>query len=435
MERVQKSFRKFQVIWAGQFISILGSGLSSFGLSVWILTATQSTMNFALSFIVKVLPAIFFSPLAGSFADRKNRKAIMILSDTGDAIIKLLFALLYCTNHLHLGAIYVGLFLSSTLNTFQSPAFHASLPEIVPKDKLDRANGMLQIISSVQSLIAPVLAGALYPLVQFGGLLVIDIVTYCVGILTLAFQVIPQPVVENVQLNIRTVLQDFLDAYRYIRQKIGLMNVLLIFAMLNFVANLSFVLLGPLVLSVYSPWEFGLVESIGGLAMIAGSILGSVMPPVQNRVRLIFALLTISGMGLMIMGLSQLWYIIAMGVVVFMIPVPYVNGTFGTLLQTKIDGFILGRVSALLGAFLQVMMPIAYILAGILPDQFFNPLLAEGGAWTQTFLAHVVGVGKTRGTGLIFILCGILIILLCVLGSLSKKTVQLETLNPDVVSE
>lgn len=431
----EKSFRKFSVIWVGQFVSVLGSGLSSFGLSVWILTTTQSTMNFAMTFLVSILPSIFFSPLAGSFADRKNRKRIMVASDTGDALLKLLLLVLWGTRRLNLGAVYVLLFFSSAFNTFQGPAFNASLPEIVPKEKLGRANGMMQVITSVQSMIAPVAAGALYPLLQFGGLLVIDLATYVVGILTLVFQSIPQPFAENKSLRARHVFHDLCEAFCYIRQKVGLLDLILIFAVLNFIANLALVLVGPLVLARYSALEYGFVNSASGLAMVAGSLFAGILPPKKKRIQSILLALTVSGVGLMMMGVSPLWFIIAGGFFVFMLPVPYANGNFGTIIQTKVDGYILGRVSALLTALLRAVSPAAFLAAGFLADRVFNPLLEKGGAWSDSPLAVLVGSGKARGTGLLFVLCGFLLLLVCLFGTLNKRAMNVETRNPDVVKE
>lgn len=433
MENAQKSFRKFTVIWLGQFVSILGSGLSSFGLSVWILTTTKSTMSFAMTFLVNILPSIFFSPLAGSFADRKRRKWIMIASDSCDAMLKIVLAVLWWTDRLHLGAIYAVLFLSSIFNTFQGPAFNASLPEIVPKDKLGRANGMMQVISSVQNMVAPIAAGMLYPVVQFGGLLAIDIATYAVGLLTLVFQHIPQPETSSERLRLKSVFGDLRDAFTYIRKKVGLLDVIAIFAVLNFIANLALVLIGPVVLSGGASVQYGFVNSASGVAMVVGSLLAGIIPPKRNRIKMILLSLTLSGVGLVIMGLSPLWYVLAAGFFVFMLPGPYANGNLGTIIQTKVDGYILGRVSALLSALLRLVMPLAFLSAGYLADHVFNPLLAEGGAWSHSFIAHMIGTGATRGTGLIFILSGVLLILICIFSQWNKKAMQVETRNPDVI--
>lgn len=102
MERShEKNFGNFLIICCGQFMSILGSGISSFGLSVWIFQNTGQATPFALSFLCSILPAILFAPFAGSFADRKNRKRIIMLTDTFDALLKILMAVLLFAGSSH----------------------------------------------------------------------------------------------------------------------------------------------------------------------------------------------------------------------------------------------------------------------------------------------------------------------------------------------
>ena len=129
----QPSFRKFIFIWVGQFLSMLGSNISSFGLSVWLYGETGATTPFAMAFLCSVLPSLLLAPLAGSFADRKNRKAIIMLADTADALLKVALTALLLTETMQIWMVYPLMFLSSTLGTFQSPAFSASIPMIVPE--------------------------------------------------------------------------------------------------------------------------------------------------------------------------------------------------------------------------------------------------------------------------------------------------------------
>ena len=75
---MNEKFKKFMVVWFGQFVSMLGSGISSFGLSLWIFMMTKSATTFAMTFLVQILPGIIFAPFAGSMADRQQRKQIIV---------------------------------------------------------------------------------------------------------------------------------------------------------------------------------------------------------------------------------------------------------------------------------------------------------------------------------------------------------------------
>lgn len=93
--------------------------------------------------------------------------------------------------------VYPLVFISGTLGTFQNPAFGASIPMLVPTDKLTRANGLLQFSSAIQNLLAPVIAGFLYPLIELKGLFIIDFVSFFFALASIAFIKIPQPSIEK----------------------------------------------------------------------------------------------------------------------------------------------------------------------------------------------------------------------------------------------
>lgn len=434
MSQVQKSFKKFMVIWTGQFLSILGSGISSFGLSIWVLARTGSNTGFALSFLFQVLPGILFAPIAGSFADRFNRKRILLITDSLDALLKLLMIALLYFDSMNLIYVYAILFLSSTLATFQGPAFESSVPQIVPKEQLGRANGLRQLTGAVQNLVAPAVSGALYPFIGLIGLLVIDFVTFTFAILTVVVSRIPQPLIEDnaPKMNVWT---DLKVAISILREKTGFMEMIAVFALLNFIANLSMVLLGPIVLSNYSPAVFGLINSISGLSMIVGGLLAGIFPVKKNKVKMIFRLLVIAGLGLSVMGLSPNWYVIALGYFLFMLPIPFTNGTLGTLIQSKFPNEVLGRVSSVILALLKIVTPIAFLMAGFLSDVLFNPLLTEGGLLAPTLIGNIIGIGPQRGSALLLVISGLLLSLVCILILKNRKVMSLEEVNPDVIED
>lgn len=432
MNRDQKSFKKFLLIWGGQFLSILGSGISSFGLSIWVLARTGSNTGFALSFFFQVLPGILFAPFAGSLADRFNRKRILLLTDSLDALLKLLMIALLYFDSMELIYVYPILFISSTFSTFQGPAFESSMPQIVPKEQLGRANGLRQLTGAVQNLVAPAVSGALYPLIGLIGLLIIDFITFAFAILTVLTQRIPQPLVRKEEENLN-VWGDMRRALAFLREKTGFIEMIVVFALLNFIANLAMVLLGPIVLSNYSPSVFGLINSISGLAMIAGGLLAGLFPVKKHRVRTIFKLLMVAGLGLSIMGLSPKWYVIAGGFFLFMLPIPFTNGTLGTLVQSKFPNQVLGRVSSLILALLKIVTPLAFLIAGFLSDVVFNPLLKNGGLLSNTLIGDYIGVGPQRGSALLLVICGLLLVMVCFGILKNEKVMSLEELNPDVI--
>ena len=410
--------KTFMVIWFGQFISMLGSALSAFGLGIWIFQKTGSAASFAMSAVCTVLPALLFAPFAGSIADRKKRKAIILLTDSIDAFLKILIVTLLIFNKLELWMVYPLVFISGTLGTFQNPAFGASIPMLVPTDKLTRANGLLQFSSAIQNLLAPVIAGFLYPLIELKGLFIIDFVSFFFALASIAFIKIPQPLIEKTKDSlVLAALKDLKYAWKYLIQKEGLMQLIVFFAFLNFIANLSLILLGPLMMSVYNSQAYGNVQAGIGLAMLLGGLCSSLIPDTKNKIKRILLILSLCSIGPIISGTTLNRIIITAGFFIFMFPVPYVNTLLMSIFQIKIERNVLGRVGALMTAILAAITPIAYLCAGPLADYVFEPLMNE----------------KGRGIGLIFIISGILLIISCLLMRLNKTVTSIEKRLPDYV--
>ena len=408
--------KTFMVIWFGQFISMLGSALSAFGLGIWIFQKTGSAASFAMSAVCTVLPALLFAPFAGSIADRKKRKAIILLTDSIDAFLKILIVTLLIFNKLELWMVYPLVFISGTLGTFQNPAFGASIPMLVPTDKLTRANGLLQFSSAIQNLLAPVIAGFLYPLIELKGLFIIDFVSFFFALASIAFIKIPQPLIEKTKDSlVLAALKDLKYAWKYLIQKEGLMQLIVFFAFLNFIANLSMILLGPLMMSVYNSQAYGNVQAGIGLAMLLGGLCSSLIPDTKNKIKRILLILSLCSIGPIISGTTLNRIIITAGFFIFMFPVPYVNTLLMSIFQIKIERNVLGRVGALMTAILAAITPIAYLCAGPLADYVFEPLMNE----------------KGRGIGLIFIISGILLIISCLLMRLNKTVTSIEKRLPD----
>ena len=410
--------KTFIVIWFGQFISMLGSALSAFGLGIWIFQKTGSAASFAMSAVCTVLPALLFAPFAGSIADRKKRKAIILLTDSIDAFFKILIVTLLIFNKLELWMVYPLVFISGTLGTFQNPAFGASIPMLVPTDKLTRANGLLQFSSAIQNLLAPVIAGFLYPLIELKGLFIIDFVSFFFALASIAFIKIPQPSIEKTKDSlVLAAFKDLQYAWKYLIQKEGLMQLIVFFAFLNFIANLSMILLGPLMMSVYNSQAYGNVQAGIGLAMLLGGLCSSLIPDTKNKIKRILLILSLCSIGPIISGTTLNRIIITGGFFIFMFPVPYVNTLLMSIFQIKIERNVLGRVGALMTAILAAITPIAYLCAGPLADYVFEPLMNE----------------KGRGIGLIFIISGILLIISCLLMRLNKTVTSIEKRLPDYV--
>jgi DHA3 family macrolide efflux protein-like MFS transporter len=140
-----RGMKTFLVIWVGQLVSIIGSGLTGFALSVWMFEQTGQATPIAMNALAFNLPRVILSPIAGSVADRYNRRMVLILADCGAALSTLAVAIILLSGNLQVWHIYLTTAISSAFSAFQEPAYRASITMLVPKKDLARAGGIQQI--------------------------------------------------------------------------------------------------------------------------------------------------------------------------------------------------------------------------------------------------------------------------------------------------
>src|SRR3972149_2950493 len=187
------SMRTFFTVWGGQLVSILGSTMSAFGLQLWVYAETGSVTNLALAPRPSPPPAVLISPFAGALVDRWDRRKVMLASDAVAGVATLCVAGLYATDSLHLWHIYVLVAVGSMGSAFQAPAWLASIPLLVPKPHLGRANGLVQLNDGLSLVMAPALAGVVLVASGLGAILLIDVATFLFAVGTLAVVRFPRP--------------------------------------------------------------------------------------------------------------------------------------------------------------------------------------------------------------------------------------------------
>lgn len=430
-----KSMRTFIVIWAGQLISLLGSGLTSFALGVWIFEQTGKAIPFAIVVLFSSLPAVLLGPWVGAVADRFNRKKIILLGDTGSALVTLAVLLLLQSGNLQIWNIYLIALIGSVFSAFQEPAFSASVVMLVSKKDLQRANGLSQMSNALGNLVSPILAGALFLLIGLKGIILIDFITYFAALFTLIISDLPQPpCLESAKKE--SSWQNAMAGWRYLRIHSGLLGLVIFFAVINFMLNFAMVLTGPLILSTFSSQILGVVNSIAGLGALAGSIVLSIWGgPKNNKIKVIILFAFINSLGLGLAGLRANAVLMSLGFFILMFFVPLVSGTSQAIFQVKVPADLQGRVFAMRSMISRSIMPLAFLTAGPLADYVFEPLLRAGGGLADTLVAQITGVGAGRGIGLLFLICMLGELLAIAWVWSNRKVRNIETEVPDIVSE
>lgn len=436
MKNQTQSMRTFYIIWVGQLLSLLGSGLTNFGLAVWIFEQTGQATPFALTVLFGNIPRILLAPVAGSIADRWNRRWILILTDSGSALLTLIIFILFSNGQLSIGLIYIFAAVGSSFTAFQEPTYTASVTMMVPKDQLARANGLTQMQQALGMLVSPLLAGFLFLAIGLEGIILIDFVTFFFAVGALLLVTIPQPEKSTTAVSQKpSIWQDTRFGFQYLFQKKGLFYLLIFFAVVNFFLNFSAVLLGPLILSTSSARAFGIVQMVIGLGMLTGSIAMSAWGGPKKRVPAMIGFLLIAAIGLLIAGLRPSPWVIGGGIFIMMFCIPFGSTLSQTLFQTKVEPDVQGRVFSMRGMLSQSMMPLAFLAAGPLADQLFEPLMSEGGRLAQTILGTILGVGPGRGIGLLLVVSGLLLVVAGIIAFINPRIRLLEDELPDIVVE
>jgi DHA3 family macrolide efflux protein-like MFS transporter len=427
--------KTFVLIWSGQLVSTLGSGLTSFALGVWILESTGSPTLFSLSLAVFVLPNVALAPVVGVVADRWDRRVVMLLSDSGAGLSSLAVAALLLSGELEVWHVYVAGFVNSAFSSFQWPAYSATTSLLVPKEHLGRAGGMTQIGEAIGQLATPAIAGALFVSVGLRVILVIDVLTYLVAVGTLLAVRFPRPEASTGnQAGASSFWKEAVYGWIYIRGRPGLFGLLTVFAALNFLLNTAHAMFTPLVLGLTTPDTLGYINSIGGLGMLIGTLLMSAWGGPTRRVYGIVGAESLVGFATLLFGLGLSIPLMAVNSFWFLFALPISNGCSQAIWQTKVAPEVQGRVFSIRSMIAYSTLPLAALLAGPLAERVFEPAMAAGGPLAPVF-GPVIGVGPGRGIALIFVISGTLYVLATQVILIHPRIGHIEDELPDAVME
>ncbi len=402
--------RAFTVIWIGQVISLLGTAMTNFGLTIWAYEKTGQATALALIGFFFMLPLVILSPMAGALVDRSNRKLMMMLSDLAAGLTTIVQLLLLVTGNLEIWHLYVTAAIAGTFQTFQWPAFSAAMTLMLPKEQFGRANGMLELANSASNIFAPLLAGALLGFIGISSIMIIDIITFAFAIGALLFVYVPQP--ERSEAGRRgegNLWQESLYGFRHILQRPSLLALQLVFTVGNFFTSLGYTLMAPMILARTGNNEivFGSVQSAGAVGGVVGGLVMSAWGGPKRRVLGVLGGWILFGLlGETLLGLGQalpVWMVAAFLGASFG---PIINASNQAIWQAKVEPDVQGRVFAVRRLIAWLVNPLAMLIAGPLADRALEPAMQEGGRLADTF-GWLVGTGDGAGMALVLVVCGV----------------------------
>ncbi|HWI60823.1 MAG TPA: MFS transporter [Symbiobacteriaceae bacterium] len=420
--------KQFLLVWVGQLVSLVGSGLTTFALGVTTYQNTGSVTGYALTILCGYLPGILLAPLAGALVDRWERRRTMLAANGALALNVAVLLVLISFDRLAVWHIYASVAVNSAINTFHWSAYTASVALLVPKQHHGRVNGLVQLAQAAVQVLSPVTAALLIPLTGVRGVVLIDLLTFAASFAALTLVRFPDHRAEAASG--AAVLQEAWRGFTFVTGRPGLVRLMLTFAAANLLVGIVSVLATPLILRISSQQALGMVMSIGGSGALAGGLVMSAWGGPRRRVDGVLGFLFLAGFAVMVAGLRASPPLFAVAAFAFFFTVPIVAGSANAIWQVKVPIHLQGRVFALVRMALQISFPFAALLAGPLADRVFEPLMAEGGALAP-LLGGLLGTGPGRGIGLLFMLMGLLTCSVGVAGYLSPRLRLVEEELPD----
>jgi DHA3 family macrolide efflux protein-like MFS transporter len=428
------AMRAFSIVWLGQLVSLLGTGMTSFALAVWAWQKTGSATALSLLLLFAIGPAIVLGPVAGAIVDRGNRKWVIILADVGAALSTAAVLLLYTSGSLQIWHLYAANLAAGVCQAFQGPAFSASITVMVPKEQYSRANGMMTLVHYIPEVVAPLSAAFLVQAVGIGRIMMIDLLTFAFAVVMTLLISIPQPEATSEGRAARGSLRsESIYGFRYILVRRGLLGLQLVFLVVNLAGVFQWALQSPMILARtgQDSRALGTVLSAAGIGSVMGGLVMSAWGGPERRIHGVLGGMMLECLlGIVLMGLAWTLPVWALAGFLTMLFVPVVNSSNQAIWQAKVPPDVQGKVFAARRVIAQFSYLIGFVVAGPLADRLFEPGMQPGGILFKLF-GGWLGIGPGAGMGLLMAIWGLIGACACLVGYLLPVVRDVEVMIPD----
>ena len=397
VEKNQDKWLKNIILFlSSQTISLFGSSLVQYAIMWHITLTTESGLMMTLYIICGFIPTFILSPVAGVWADRYNRKMLIILADGLIAVATLVLAILF---FMGFDAIWL-LFVMAAIRAFgtgiQMPAVGAILPQIVPKEKLTKVNGVNGSIQAVIMFVSPMVSAALLALASLEIIFFIDVITAAIAIVTLLSFLKISVHEKAMEKQTTSYLNDFKQGIQYVNNHVFLKQFFFFFAVF-FVLMAPAAFLTPLQVTRSfggDVWRLTAIEIAFSIGMMAGGGIIATWGGFQNKIKTLGFASIIMGVCTFALGIVPIFWIYLIFMGVFGIAMPIFNTPAMVLLQEKIEEDYLGRVFGVMGMVSTSMMPLGMLLFGPIADYIKIEWLLIGTGILIIILAIFLGRNK-----------------------------------------
>ena len=382
------NLRRFILLWAGELISSIGGGLTSFGLGVYIFQQTGSAASMSLITLLGFLPTLLLSVPAGVLVDRYDRRLLMMIGDGCSALGILFILICMMKGGASLIQICIGVLISAVFSALLEPAFRATITDLLTKEEYSRAGGLVSLAGSARYLLSPVLAGFLLTISDVKLLLVIDICTFFLTVLCAA--AVRRCIGKKTSESKENFLSSIREGWRILQERKGVFFLVLVSSAITLFMGIFQILAEPTVLSFSNARTLGITETICASGMLVSGLILSIRGIRKNFVAIMSISLMMAGIMMIGFSLFEKIYPICFFGFLFFAALPFANNSLDYLTRTNIPDEVQGRVWGLVGFLSQIGYVIAYAVSGIAADE----------------LGHWSGYGVGRGSAIVIRMAG-----------------------------
>jgi len=387
---------RYYLLLTAYVVSNAGTWIYRLTLPLLVLHLTGSALQTAALYALEYGPFLLLSLPGGVWADRFDRKRLLIAGDAAAAVIALALAVTVSLGAAALPAIYVLAFTLACVEPVYHPAFQGLLPDTVAAPDLDRANALMQSSDNILSLAGPVLAGGLVALVGYQPAIYVDAASFAASAVVIVFLRVSAKHRTAETAAKPSFRGDLAEAFRYIgRENKTLLIGSLLFTGTNFgiwliQANLVYYLTSYAGLSATL---IGVVFAAQGVGALGGALVApKVIRRLGNGRTIVFSTMSAGLLTALLAVFRDVVGISAVSAVVFALGSMNVVSWF-TLRQRIVPQALLGRVVAATRMLAFSSIPLAAIVAGGIEDALHNMYLVIVIAAALRFL---VGLAASR---------------------------------------
>ena len=409
-----REIKSYLLLWLTQSFSALGSGMTSFALVLWLYQTSGSALQTALTSVCSYAPYVVMSIFAGALSDRWDKKRTMLVCDLLAALSTITILILYKTGELAPLHLYILNALNGLMNTVQKPASDVAASLLAPPKYYQKTSGLRSFSNSLNTILTPVIASAVY---AFGGMdvvIVFDLCTFLIAFVVLLCLIdIPKPLTSAAKKE--KLLESAAAGLKWLKRNPLILKLIFFLAWINLVASAFDAALPAYLLSVPNGGEtvLGMVRSFAGIATLAGSVIVTLMPKPKDRVRMVCMALMISmSTENFLLAFGRTPVIWCIGSILGWLTIPLMNANLDVIMRTSIPAEMQGRVFSCRNSLQFFTIPVGFLLGGWMVDDVFEPLMAA--ASPDGLTAQLFGVGKGSGAAAFFMVLGFAGVMVCV---------------------